>query len=194
MISPADMTRLKALSMIQARTYVQEEYGEAGAERLKAALTRDVREVMYSETLLPTDWIELTVCIDWAVAVDKVFGDGDLTTCATMTRTITINHFNALYRAILIGTTPKEMLVKTSRLWSRYYDQGESVVEFPGETFAIKRILNAPDMPLHHQILIEPYYEELLRLCGAREPHAHHVQCVALGAESCATEIRWKPQ
>lgn len=189
---PDLMTRFKALSMIQARAYVQEEYGDAGVARLKAQLSRETRDAIYSETLLPTDWLELDRCVDWTVALDEVLGTGDLTTCAEMTRNITINHFSALYRPILTGTTPNEMLVKTSRLWTRYYDRGESIVEFPAANHALKRILHAPDLPLHHQVFLVPYYEELLRLCGAREPHARHVQCVALGAEECVTEIKWK--
>jgi hypothetical protein len=36
--------------------------------------------------------------------------------------------------------------------------------------------------------------QELLRLCGALEPHARHVQRVALGADSCVTVIKWKAQ
>ena len=186
------MTRFKALSMIQGRAYVQEAYGEAGVERLKAALTPATREALYSETLLPTDWLELDACVEWTVMMDKIFGTGDLTTCGAMTRHVTVHHFSALYRATLSGTTPKEMLVKTSRLWLRYYDRGDSIVEFPSEHVALKRILSAPDLPLHHQVFIVPYYEELLRLCGAHEPHARHAQCVALGADSCVTEIRWK--
>jgi hypothetical protein len=140
---------------------------------------------------LATDWVEIRYCIEHAVAIDRVFGSGDGTTSAQVIREITINHFQSLYRSVFTGMSPRGMLEKTGRLWNRYYDQGETEVKFLDDTHAIKRIVNCTDLPLHHDWFLLPYYEELLRLCGAQDPVARHTKCVALKAKYCETELRW---
>ena len=186
------MTNFKALSLIQARNYVRDTYGEEGVLRVKAALSAAARDAVYSEHLMATDWVDIEHCIEHVVTIDRVFGDGDGSTSATLVRTITNNHFNSLYRPVLAASSPREMLERTSRLWNRYYDRGETSVEFPSRGFAIKRVIDCPDLPLRHDWFLVPFYEELLMLCGATEALARHTRCVALGAECCVTEIRWK--
>jgi hypothetical protein len=185
------MTKMKALSLIQSREYVRERYGIDGTEQVKAELSEVAREQFYSEQLLPTDWVEVVYALEHAQAVDKVFGSGDGRTSAQMVRELTTKHMTGLYRAALAVTTPLAMLEKSSRLWSRYYDRGETTLEIKSETSVIKRLHGCPDMPLDHDWLITPYYEELLRHCGAKGLVLSHSKCVAKGSECCETEIRW---
>jgi hypothetical protein len=186
------MTQLKALSVLHFRAYVLEKHGQEGVALVQAAMSERAQASVYSDHLMATDWIDIAYCLEHGMAFDRVFGSGDGSACAIAIRSITISHSTGLYRAMFQGTTPRAVLEKSSRLWSRYYDRGDSVVEFHSETFATKRILNCPDLPLHHDWFLVPYYEELLRLCGAKEPSARHVKCVALGADCCETEVRWK--
>jgi hypothetical protein len=185
------MTHFKALSLIQARIYVRERWGDDGIAKLQHELSPAACTAVYSEQLLATDWVDIRYCIEHAIAIDRVFGNGDGRTSAEMIRGITHNHFSSLYRSMFTGVSPRAMLEKTSRLWNRFYDQGETEVEFPNNTCAVKRILNCPDLPLHHDWFLVPYYEELLRLCGAQDPVVRHTKCVALKAKYCETELRW---
>lgn len=185
------MTKFKALSFLQARDSVRETYGERGCVLLQAALSDAARAELYSDELLPTDWVDLTHCVEHTVVLDRVLGLGDGATSEALIRRLTKSQFAGLYRSVL-ATTPRAMLEKSCRLWSRYYDRGESTVEFHGPTHATKRILHCRDLPLHHDWILTPYYEELLLLCGASRAKARHVRCVALGAECCETEIRWE--
>src|SRR5262245_46022722 len=163
------MTKFKALSLIQSRDYVRDTYGPEGVARMKARLSRGAYDAVYSENLMATDWIELDHCIEHAVAIDELFGSGDGTMSAKVVRQITNKHFNDLYRSVLQTSTPRSMLERSGRLWNRYYDRGDSSVEFPTPTSAIKRIFNCPDLPAKHEYFVLPFYEEVLRLCGAED-------------------------
>jgi hypothetical protein len=186
------MTKLKALSVIECRDYVLEMHGAEGIERVKAAMIPAARDTVYAEHLLPTDWIDVEYGVDHAIAYDKTFGMGDGRASARMVYELTARHAATLYKAVLVGATPRTMIERSSRLWPRYYDRGETQIEFLSDTNAIKRIVGCPDLPRYHDWLTSPYYEAVLRHSGAIDITVKHLKCVANGAECCETELRWK--
>jgi hypothetical protein len=186
------MTKLKALSFIQARDYTREKYGLDAADRVKEALSKEAREVLYSELLLPGDWVDVRLAVEHTVVLDQLLGDGDGKLAADLVREIAASHFKGLYRVMFLLASPRSVLEKSSRLWPRYYDQGESPVVIHTDGHATSQIVGCPDMPQHHEWLVLPYVEEVLRQAGAKDVTAEHLQCVADGAEFCATDVRWK--
>jgi hypothetical protein len=185
------MTKLKALSVLECREYVLETFGPDAPGRVKSAMSATARGQIYSEQLMASDWIELEAVVEHAVVLDAIMGTGDGTVCREMMREITARHHRGLYKAILSAPNPREALTRSSRLWPRFYDHGETFVEFPTPTSAIKRIVGCPDLPRRHDWLVMPYYEETIRQAGGRDVVSEHVQCVADGAECCLTRLRW---
>ena len=80
-----------------------------------------------------------------------------------MVTELAANHAKGIYRAIVTRPGPQETLLMSSRLWPRYYDKGESIVEFPNDNSARKRIVACRDLPRGHECLLMPYYAELVR-------------------------------
>jgi hypothetical protein len=186
------MTRLKALSVLQCRDYVLEEHGSEGIERVKASMKPAARDAVYAEHLVATDWLEVEYGVDHARAYDRVFGIGDGSMASRMVHELTARHAATLYKAVLVGASPRAVIERSSRLWARYYDQGETIAEFLSETSAIKRIVGCPDLPRYHDWLTTPYYEAVLRHSSAKDITVKHTKCVANGAECCETELRWR--
>jgi hypothetical protein len=186
------MTKLKALSVIQCREYVLEQHGADGVEHVKAAMKKASRDTVYGEHLLPTDWIEVEHGVDHARAYDDVFGVGDGRASARMIYDLTERHAATLYKSVLVGASPRAVIERSSRLWARYYDRGETQVEFLADTAAIKRIVGCPDLPRYHDWLTSPYYEAVLRHSSAIDITVKHTKCVADGADCCETELRWR--
>lgn len=183
------MTRIKALSVIECRAWISERYGTDGLARAQACMKPEARALVYADHLLAIDWIEVADAVEHACAVDLAFGPG---AAETMVTDLAANHAKGIYRAIVTRPGPQETLLMSSRLWRRYYDNGETIVEFPDEHTAHKRILACPDMPRGHEVLIVPYYAELVRQAGGRDVKLRHTRCVADGAEDCMTEITWR--
>ena len=185
------MTKLKALSVLECRDYVIDTFGADAPARIKAAMTATARGQIYSEQLMASDWVELEAVVEHAVVIDYLFGSGDGKVCSEMIREITARHHRGLYKAILSAPNPREALTRSSRLWPRFYDRGETLVEFPTPTTAIKRIVGCLDLPRRHELLVLPYYEETIRQAGGRDVVSEHVQCVASGADCCISRLRW---
>src|SRR5262245_9678497 len=168
------MTKLKALSTLQTRAYTLEKYGPEVAERVRAALSEEIRNALYAEYLMASDWIEVAHTLEQLRAFDRVVGTGDGELAKTLIREVAAQHYKGLYRVALASAPPDVVLEKSSKLWSRFYDKGEAVVTFHGPGHATSRIINCPDLPLGHELLVTPYQEEILRQSGAKHPVATH--------------------
>jgi hypothetical protein len=187
------MTRIKALSVLQCRDYIRARYGEDGLRRTQAAMNPEARARVYADDLLSTDWVELAHGLEHLEGFVRSVGNGDARSGEMMLRDLTSQHFNGLYRATLAkATTPLNVLERSSRLWSRFHDRGESQLDVHSPTSVTKRIVGCPDLPLRHETLLSPYYEELLRQCGAKDVVSEHPACVARGADQCVTKLRWR--
>jgi hypothetical protein len=186
------MTKLKALSVLECRAYVLEKYGPEGILRVQNAMCDAGRMQVYSEALLAVDWVDVEYAVEHAVVIDAVFGAGDGKVAFAMISELTARHFRGIYRAIMVAPNPQEGLERSGRLWRRYYDDGETFVDFPMKNFATKRLVGCSHTPKRHEWLFMPYYAEVVRQAGGSDVTTKHVRCVVSGAESCLTEITWK--
>ena len=188
------MTKLKALYVLQCREFILETHGERGIEAVKAQLRPDARAQLYSPLVVATDWMDVGLAVEHALAYDRAFGASEPGKAAErMLSALVAKHYNVMYRSIFAQAgSPEAVLEKASRLWRRFYDEGDTQLVTLSATSAIKRINGASDLPAQHELLLLPYYEELLRQWGARDPSARHIKCVARGADCCETLISWR--
>src|SRR5262245_7737477 len=144
------MTKLKGLSVIQCREFVVEQDGIDTSRRVQAAMHPEARASIYSESLLPTDWVEVWHAVEHSLVYDRIAGNGDGQRNARMIRYLTTRHAAGLYKSVLTGDSPRMMLERAGRLWSRYYDRGETTMEAQSDTALVKRLVGCPDLPRHH--------------------------------------------
>jgi hypothetical protein len=186
------VTNIKALYVLQCRDFILEKHGEPGIEAVKAQLSPASREQVYSPLLVATDWIDVNLALAHALAYDAAFGTGSGQAAERMLSGLVAKHYTVMYRSIFAqAASPEAVLEKSSRLWRRFYDAGDTQLFVTSPTSVIKRITGC-DLPPRHELLLLPYYEELLRQWGARDPSARHTKCVARGAECCETVISWR--
>ena len=188
------MTKVKALYVLQCREFILEQHGESGVEAVKAQLGAAERDQVYSPLLVASDWMDVTVVLAHALAYDHAFGTGVSGQAAErMLSGLVAKHYTVMYRSLFAQAgSPEAVLEKSSRLWRRFYDEGDTQLIALGPTAVLKRITGIADFPARHELLLLPYYEELLRQWGAKDPTARHTKCVARGAECCETVISWR--
>lgn len=189
-----DVTKVKALYVLQCREFILDNHGDAGIEAVKAQLSPAAREQLYSPLTLASDWIDVALALEHALAYDRAFGTGVSGEAAVRMLTgLVAKHYTVMYRSVFAqAMSPEAVLEKSSRLWRRFYDEGDTQLIVLSPTSVIKRITGITDFPARHELLLLPYYEELLRQWGAKEPLARHTKCVARGAEYCETVISWR--
>lgn len=186
------MTQLKALSVLQTLDMVRHKHGDAALERMKAAISAQAREQLYNPSLLPTDWVDVRHATENLIAYDKLLGTGDGALGQELVRELAAAQIKGVYRLLFAFVSPRAAIEKSGRLWPRYYDQGESHGEMLSDTSASLRISGCPDLPEHHDWMIQPFVEVVLTRTGAKELQGVHAKCVARGDAHCLSEFHWK--
>ena len=187
------MTRVKALSVLQTVELLNQRHGEVQLERVRQRLSPEARQAIYESHLVPSDWVELTHAVENMVVIDAVIGRGDATLCHQLVRELAAEHYGGIYRFLFrMLVSPRMIVERAERLWSRYYDRGDVSAEMRGEHAAVVEIRGCPDLPRHHEWMILPYMQEVLERVGAKNVAATQTRCVADGAESCVCELKWE--
>ncbi len=186
------MTRIKALTVLQTADLVRVRHGDAVVERVQAAMSEEARRCIYESSLMPTDWIDVAHAVNNLVAYEQVMGSGDGTEARKLVRELAAQHFTGMYRMLLAISSPRGLIEKSHRIWTRYYDHGEVVVQDVTDHGGSLRILGCPDLPRHHDWMVLAYTEEVLSRAGAKDVVGEHTQCVAAGADSCVSKFSWK--
>jgi predicted hydrocarbon binding protein len=186
------MLNVKAVGVLDCRKYITDKFGPDAHEKIRTLMSERDRDIVYSEDLSPLSWVDLEAVVNHAIAMDKALGNGDGQVRANMLRELASNHYRGIYRIMFQSAGPKQVVNKLASIWNRYYDKGESSTEFLDDNHAIYTILDCPDVPRHHEILLIPYMESVLTLAGVRDIRIKHTQCAANGAERCVFDYSWK--
>jgi hypothetical protein len=185
------MTQIKALSAMQAIEMVRHKHGAQAVEQIKAAMSPEARHCIYETVLLASDWIDVKHVIENLIVYDNLFGDAGGRAARELVKELAAAQITGVYRILFLLTSPHALIEKSGRLWSRYYDRGESIATMQGANSATLRIVGCRDMPQHHDWIILPYTEVALSHAGAKDIVSSHPECVAHGAEECVSEFHW---
>lgn len=186
------MTRLKALSVLQCVEMVHDKHGDAVVDRLKKALSPDARKAIYESHLVPSDWVDMRHATENLVVYDRLVGRGDGATAKALVHELAVAQTGGIYRILFAFTSAHTLIAKSGRLWPRYYDRGESIGEMLDDHGCQLRIVGCPDLPKHHDWMIDPFFAHVLTRTGAVDVVSRHRQCVANGDDCCLSEYRWK--
>lgn len=191
MLVSGSMTRLKALSVLQCVELVQQKHGHAGLERVKAELSEQARRAIFESHLLPSDWIDLRYATENLIVYDKLLGQADGQAAKALVHELAVAQTGGIYRILFAFTSARTLIEKTGRLWPRYYDRGESIGQMLSERACSLRVVGCPDLPKHHDWMIDPFFAHVLARTGAVAVVSRHSKCVADGDDCCLSEYSW---
>jgi hypothetical protein len=189
--SGVDMGKFKAVSVLDANAYVEEKYGAAALEKVKAALTAEDVQILFSRNLMPISWIDVNLVLRHLIAQDRVLGRGDFTFAEELMRHIALKQINGIYKMLLLFSKPENLIEKTPQIWNRYYDTGKVVVESVKPGGAVLKLTEFPGLPLNHEYLSVPFIKELLTRAGAKNCTCEHSKCLARGDQYCEFNLAW---
>jgi predicted hydrocarbon binding protein len=183
--------RIKGLVLKSRLDYVSQFYGEKGLDLLLEALPPEGQAVLRDGVLVST-WYPLDRVIEIFVAVDEIFGKGDLELMRK------IGAFTA--RAALAGgvqenfarqNDPAFVLKMAPVLFQQYYDTGRIESEPTGEESAVTRI---HDFEMPHPAICKGligWLEEAIGIWGGTEVKVQEVKCRCRGDAHCEFVTSW---
>ena len=186
------MGKFKAVSILDANEYIVKKYGAEALEKVKAALTPEEKQILFSRNLLPISWIDVSLVLHHLLVQDQVLGHGDFTYAEELMRHIALKQINGIYKVLLFFSKPESLIEKAPQIWTRYFDTGKLEVASVQAGSAVLKLTEFPDLPVNHEILSVPFMKEILTQAGAKNCTCEHPQCLARGDAFCLFNLAWQ--
>ncbi len=183
--------RTKGGVLLARREYVTERFGGAGWRQVLRSLPEADRATL-DGSLLASAWypFELNDRLDRAIAA--VLGTGRKEIFKDMGAWSARRNLSGPHKAFLAPGEPDRFLASTSTIYSYYYDVGRRTWQATGATSGVITTHDAETFSETDCLTVIGWYEEALKMCGARTVTMTEPECRARGAACCRYEVRWE--
>jgi hypothetical protein len=184
-------TRVKGAVLLARRAFVVDEHGEAAWQKVVEALSPDARSQIEG-SVLTSSWYPFELNEELDKAIVKVVGAGDPSIFKAIGARSARQNLGGPHRDFLVPGDPQQFLAKTEVIYSFYYDQGHRTYEETGPRSGVMTTYDAETFSHTDCLTVIGWYEEALKMCGAREVAIEEVTCRARSGEFCRYEIRFE--
>ena len=171
--------------------WVQLQHGAMGEARLRAAASPPL-VANIERGFVKSKWYPFEQFVELNVAIDKIFGSGDLSLVKQLGRFGADANLTTIYRLFLKVGSPTWILGRSLRLYSAHYDTGWAEVAMSGPTAAMLRIHAVHKPHRAHCLSVAGWAERSIELSGGREPVAIESRCRTRGDEVCELDVSWR--
>ncbi len=185
------MANVKGAIITARLRFARERHGEEGLRRLLDAVPASTRAALEGR-VLPHEWVPYDVFIDMGVAMDRLFGEGDLALCYELGRYSAEVNLPTLYRIFYRLGSPLYIFRKAAQLWSLHYDSGKLAAMEEGPGAARIEIIGFDRPHRVHCLAIVGWATRSIELSGGVVLYAEEVRCRAKGDETCEMVARYR--
>ena len=185
------MANVKGSAFSSRIIWVRLNQGEEGLERLAARVSPALAEVLRDGAVM-SRWYPFEQFVELNLAIDKLFGQGDMTLIRQLGRHGADANLTTIYRLFFKVGTVKWILARASRLWGMHYDSGKLSIDlYPGREVGL-RIEQFESPHQAHCLSVLGWAERSVELSGGVEVQVGEVACRTRGDEACRFRARWR--
>jgi hypothetical protein len=185
------VANVKGSALTSRVLWVQLSHGAAGMARLRAASSPPLGALL-DAGIEKARWYPLRQFYELNVAIDRLFGRGDLTLVKELGRHGADANLTTIYRLFYKVGTTHWILGRAVRLWSAHYDTGYLEVLTRGARAATLRIHNFALPDRSHCLSVMGWAERSIELSGGERVEVAEPRCRTRGDEVCELEVRWE--
>lgn len=185
------MARVKGSALLARLQFVEERHGAEGLARLFAAFSPDQRSRLQNE-LMPHAWASFDDFVDLSVAIDRLFGQGDMALCYEMGRYSAEKNLPTLYRIFYRLGSPLYIFRKAARVWEVHYDSGRLAPVQEAERQVRIRVLDFERPHRAHCLSIKGWAARSVEMSGAVIEDMAEDRCRLWGDPTCEMWLRWR--
>lgn len=184
------MVQVKGTSISGRRKFVVDRYGEAKLKTVLAQLKDKDAAQRLEIGVLKSAWYPFDLFIELTEAIDRVLGNGDGRLYRTIAAHTAEDDLAGVYK-VFFKQNPAQLFEKASHLFSSYWGSGTLQVTKLKDTVFELEVLNFETPHWAHCETIVGWAERAIRLTGARNVRADHLECRGRGASRCRMQISW---
>jgi hypothetical protein len=185
------VANVKGSALSSRVLWVQLGHGAPGVDRLLSQVSPELRASV-EPGVNKAKWYPLEQFIELIVAIDRLFGKGDLSLVRELARHGADANLTTIYRLFYKVGTTHWILGRAVRLWSAHYDTGYLEVMTRGPKTAVLRIRGFDTPHTVHCQSVMGWAERSIELSGGKQVTSEETKCRTRGDEWCQIETVWE--
>ena len=185
------MSNVKGSAFASRILWVRLHQGEAGIDRLARKVSPPLGEVLHAGAVM-SRWYGYDLFIELNLALDRMFGSGDMSLIKALGRHGADANLTTIYRLFYKVGTVKWILARAPRLWGMHYDSGTLHVDsYPGREAALR--VEGFSEPHHaHCLSVLGWTERSVELSGGADVRSDETACRVRGDAHCRYLFSWR--
>jgi hypothetical protein len=185
------MSHVRGAAIAARIHFVRERHGEGGV----AALMECVAAATQPLVAGPPDagaWVPFAAFVDVSVAIDRLFGEGDLSLCRELGAHAAEVNLPTVYRLFYRLGSPQYIFRRAAQLWGMHYDSGQLAAMEVGPGTVRLEILAFATPHRAHCLSVLGWAIRSIELSGGTVLAAQEAGCRARGDEACEMHLAWR--
>jgi hypothetical protein len=186
----AKTIRSKGFTIVSAREFVNERFGEESWKKVVAEIDPAYRDTI-SSSILASNWNPFELQVAVYTAVDRIFGKGDFQLCRDIGRFSADREHTTIHKATIKLGGLKIWMKLSSLMWNQYHSAGKMACTELDESGG--KVLVTDFNPIQKSFCYDlaGWIERTMELAGKKNVTIEHPQCLLDGHPACVYEGRW---
>lgn len=184
-------TKVKGAVILSRREFVRSEFGDDAWDRvldkLPEATGKQLRGIVLSAS-----WYPFQVNEELDKAIVDILGGGDRNIFKKIGACSARENLGGPHSGFLSPGDPERFLAQTGRIYSFYYDVGHREYESTGPNSGVITTYEAETFSENDCLTVIGWYEEALKMCGAKRVVMVEEDCRARGDAHCRYRLTWE--
>jgi hypothetical protein len=177
-------------SALRARLQYAADKGEEASRLLLDHLSPSTR-TLCETGLLVNGWYPFSAFVELNTALDRLFGQGDLSLCYEIGRYACDVNLKTLYKIFFRIGSVQFIVRRAAAAWRVNYDDGQMRVLAETNDWVHLRVTGVPAPHRAHCLSVKGWMVRAVELSGAQVIGLDE-RCRTLGDPECEFEFRWK--
>jgi len=182
--------KVKGNVLIARKNFVEERFGAEGWERLLGSLP-DADRAQLSVPLSAVGWYPFGIGQRLDAAIVKVLANGDHNVFKRMGAASALSNLTTVHKHFLVKGNPQAFLAHAPLIYKFYYDTGRREYEQLGPNSGTLTTYDADTFSHVDCLTVVGWYEQALKMCGAKEATVVEEACRAQGKPFCRYRLQW---
>ena len=183
--------QVKGAVLLSRKALVCKEYGDDAWERVLATLLEESRK-QFRGLVLSASWYPFALNEEIDRAIVDVEGGGDLNIFRKIGVKSAQENLRGPHKAFLTPGEPMKFLEQSDRIYRFYYDVGYREFEATGSSSGVITTYEAETFSETDCLTVIGWYEEALKMCGAKQVVMTEEACRARGDTHCRYRVSFQ--
>jgi len=189
---PGKTSRIRGHVLLSRLKYVRDVAGEAGLQKVLAALAAPDRDVLTGMIPL-VSWYPAELNLRLDAAIGAVLSPRDKNHLfRELGRASAEKNLKGVHRTYVREGDPHYLLAASPLIYAAYYAVGRRTCEKTGERSAVLRTYQAENVTAADCLTVVGWHERAIELCGGRDVKVVETQCRTRGADCCEYRCEWR--